>query len=377
MTRQPIALVGGLVLDPRTRRFANGTVRIVEGRIAPADVPVAGEQVIDASGLLVTPGLIDLHTHVFRGQDLGIDADRYGPPNGVTTMVDTGSAGGHLFDAFRELAIDHGDVRIRAFVNIATVGTTSIFLSGELRGLRYCDEDVAAAVVDRHRDVVVGVKVRASADVAGDDAPEALRRARRVADRVGLPLMVHLGPAPATVQEVASTLRSGDILTHSCTGWGNSITLDGAVRPEVAAARARGALLDLGHGQGGFDSEVTRTLIELGEPPDTISTDLHQYSLPFAVGMTKVLSKMLALGMEPADLFSRATLAPAAAVGLDREGVGTLDPGAPGDVAVFRIDPVDELFQDRHGHEFRGDRRVVSTLTILGGRIVHEEARAG
>lgn len=370
-----VALVGGSVFDPEVGGFETRDLWVVDGRIAatPASGVVADETV-DVTGLIVSPGLVDLHTHVFHGQDLGLVPDEIAARSGTTTLIDAGSAGGHLFGAFRLASVDRAETRIRAFVNIASVGTTSIMLGGELKALYYSDEDVAAACVEANRDIVVGVKVRASADVGGENSPEALRRARRVADRVGLPLMVHLGPAPASVDEILDTLREGDIMTHSFTGWeGNRVVENGELRASVRSARDRGVLLDIGHGGSGFSSLVARAMVEMGEAPDTISSDLHVYSQPTIIDLPTVLSKFLSFGMPLADILARTTLAPARAVGLDTLGVGTLRQGTPADIAVFRIDEGEVEFGDGFGERFTGTQTLTPVLTLRDGVVVYRE----
>lgn len=369
-----ILLSGGTVFDSGTGRLVSGDVWVIDGVIAKAPASGRADGTIDTTGLIVSPGLVDLHTHVFHGQDLGLPPDDIAVRTGTTTLIDAGSAGGHLFSAFRMVSVDRASVRIRAFVNIASVGTTSILLGGELKGLYYSNEDVAVECIESNRDLVVGVKVRASNDVGGENAPEALRRARRVADRVGLPLMVHLGPSPATIDEIAETLRSGDIITHAFTGWeGNTVLIDGALRPSIQAARERGVLLDVGHGMSGFSSTVARTMVQLGEFPDTISSDLHTYSLPKVVDLPTVLAKFMALGMSLEEVLTRATIAPARAVGLDTIGVGTLDAGAPADIAVFRLDSRASTFGDGFGGEFHGEQVLTPVLTLVGGTVAHRE----
>lgn len=364
-----IVLRGGEWFDVSAGAFRPGDVRV--GPTIEADAPVGPhDTVVDVAGLLVTPGLVDLHAHLFAGQDLGLLADEIGPPSGTTTYLDTGSAGAHLIGAFRRAAVEPARTRIRALLNIASVGTTSILLGGELKAPYYANEDAAVEAVEANRDLVIGVKVRASADVGGDNAPEALRRARRVADRVGLPLMVHLGPPPAQIDEILGLLRGGDILTHAFTGWaGNTVVEAGALRASVRAARDRGVLLDIGHGMSGLSLEVARTMVELGEFPDTISTDLHAYSQPVVRDFPTVLSKFLALGMPLADVIARATAAPARAMGLS--GIGTLDPGAHGDVAVLRIVQEEIEFGDGFGGSVSGASRLECVLTISGGEIVY------
>ena len=371
-----IVLRGGEVFDPLTGSFHGRDVVMSGGRIVSSMGEVAVDEVIDVSGLVVSPGLVDLHTHIFRGQDLGLSADEIGRRSGTTTFVDAGSAGGHLFDAFRRTSIEPSSVRVRAFVNIASIGTTSIMLGGELKALYYSDEKTAEDCVTGNRDVVVGVKVRASADVGGDNSPVALKRARRVADRVGLPLMVHLGPSPSGVDDIVGSLRRGDVLTHSFSGWdGNQIVSAGSLRPSVRAARERGVVLDIGHGMSGFSAAVAATMIGEGEFPDTISTDLHAYSASSVVDLPTVLSKFLALGMTLGQVLTAATLAPARVIGLDREGVGTLSAGAAADIVVFRRTPGAVDFRDGFGGSFTGTERIVPVLTILGGRVVWDGLR--
>ncbi len=370
-------LSGGTVFDSEAGRLAPGDVWVTDDLIA--DPPGSGAQyeTIDASGLIVSPGLVDLHAHVFRGQDLGLSPDEIGGPSGTTTIVDAGSAGGHLFSAFRLTTVDTSRVRVRAFVNIASVGTTSILLGGELKGLYYSNEDVAVECIENNRDIAVGVKVRASHDVGGTNALESLHRARRVADRVGLPLMVHLGPPPASIDEIAHTLQPGDILTHAFTGWeGNSVVHDGKIRPSIRAARDRGVILDVGHGMSGFSSTVARTMIELGELPDTISTDLHTYSRPFAVDLPAVLSKFMALGMSVQQVLTSATISAARAVGLDSEGVGSLKVGTQADIALFRLDSRPTEYGDGFGATFEGQHVLTPVLTMIGGSTVFREVRA-
>ena len=373
-----LVLRGGDVLDARRGVLERRDLRIVDGRVS--DAPGGGDdRILDVAGRIVAPGFVDLHTHLFVGQDLGVDPDVVGPPSGTTTFVDAGSAGGHVFGAFRRGTLDRSRTRVRAFVNIASIGTTSILLRGELKSPEYADVDVAVAAIEANRDVVAGVKVRASADVGGEHAPEALRRARVVADRVGLPLMVHLGPAPASLEEILGVLGAGDILTHAYSGWpGNALIADGVVRPSLLAARRRGVLLDVGHGMSGFDAAVGRAMVAAGEPPDSISTDLHTYSDSRVVDLPTVLSKFLAFGMPLTEVLRRATIAPARAVGLDADGVGTLEPGAPADVAVVRlVEGPAALGMPGSPGFVEADRRLEAVLTLVAGEVVHDaEERA-
>ncbi len=366
-----IVLRGGSVFDPETLQFATVDLRLEHGSVA-AGPAQPGDHVVDVTGSLVAPGLVDLHTHVFDGQDLGLVADVIAPPSGTTTLIDTGSSGAHLLGAFRSVA-ERSETRMRAFLNISSVGTTSIMLGGELKAAHYVNEDVAIDAIEANRDLVIGVKVRASFDVGADFATEALHRARRVADRVGLPLMVHLGPAPAAIDEIAGVLGRGDILTHAFTGWeGNTVTEYGELRPSVRAARERGALLDIGHGMSGFSLEIARQMLAIGQAPDTISTDLHAYSRPLVVDLPTVLSKFLALGMPLPAILAAATLTPARAAGLSDLGVGTLRPGAPADVAVLRLAPGEVDYVDAFGGSVTGTERIECALTIAAGRIVFD-----
>lgn len=373
-----LVLRGGDVLEARRGLLERRDLRL-EGGVVSAAPAGPDDRVVDVSGLVVAPGFVDLHTHLFVGQDLGVDPDVVGPPSGTTTFIDAGSAGGHVFGAFRRATLDRTDLRVRAFLNIASIGTTSILLRGELKSPEYADVEVAVDAIEANRDVVVGVKVRASADVGGEHVPEALRRARAVADRVGLPLMVHLGPAPATLDEILELLGPGDILTHAFSGWpGNTVIADGVVRSSVLAARDRGVLLDVGHGMSGFDAAVGRAMVEAELPPDTVSTDLHTYSESRVIDLPTVLSKFLAFGMLLPDALVRATLAPARAVGLDVDGVGTLDVGAPADVAVLRVvEGAVTLGMPGTPGFVEADRRLDCVLTLARGRVVHDpEARA-
>ena len=372
---QKILLSGGDLVDVDTGSIVQGNVLIEGGEVSKEPHSEAPAHVVDVSGLLVTPGLVDLHTHVFKGQAMSLNPTEVGPPSGTTTMVDAGSSGASLFDAFRS-AVAAGVVtpRVLAFLNISAIGTTAHTMQGELRGLGYCNEDLATAVAVENRDLVVGVKVRASADVGGSDAVEALSRARRVADRVGLPLMCHLGPAPATSDEILRMLRRGDILTHAFTGFSdNNVTRDSTSIKRLVEARDRGVVIDIGHGQSGFSLDVASRALEAGVFPTTISTDLHRGSRESVVGMPNVMSKFLALGMSITDVVLASTRAPATVIGAESEGFGTLTPGGPADVSVFRVVEGEVIYIDPFGGSIAAEQSLQCVLTIQAGSIVFHD----
>ena len=366
---------GAEVFDADAGVIRPGSVAVVDGRFAAVpEVMTDRWRVIDASGCVIVPGLIDLHTHVFDGQDLGVAIDRVAPRSGVTTVVDAGSSGAHLLGAFRRAVTDLHDVDVIAFLNVSSIGTTSIMLAGELHEL-YVDADTAVAAVEAAPDLVAGIKVRASGNVGGTFTDRALDIAREVADRVGKPLMVHLGPAPSAVRRILGLLREGDILTHAFTGWeGNTILSGTGVIPEAREARARGVVFDLAHGMSGVSFDVLRAAVADGFPPDTISTDLHAYSTTQVIDLPSVLGKCVSLGMSIPDVLRAATQTPAAVLGIPR---GTLRVGAVADLAVLRIGSGDgAVHADAFGGEVATTMTFTPTLTMRAGRIVYERTTA-
>ena len=284
--RYDLGIIGSPLLDPAQQVHGRYDVAIASGRVAavePAIDPRLCKAVIDASGQLVVPGLIDARVHVFEGvSHYGINADETCLARGATTVVDAGSAGADTFDGFRRYVIEASTTRILALVNISTMGMISRKI-GELRDIRWADVPRALETIEKHRDVVLGVKVRLTKDelVGRDAGLQPLYLARQVADIAGVALMVHPQRAWArSLDQILDVLRDGDILTHTYHGLEHGILDDdGHVRTSVRAARHRGVAFDVGHGEGSFDWNVCERALGQDFSPTTISSDLHKYNL--------------------------------------------------------------------------------------------------
>ncbi|MGH2344826.1 MAG: amidohydrolase/deacetylase family metallohydrolase, partial [Chloroflexota bacterium] len=273
---------GGEVIDPANGRHGIADVAVAGGVVAAVAPNLPREQaaqVVDASGLIVTPGLIDLHTHCYWGATYwGVEADPVAARTGVTTWLDVGSSGAYNFPGFRRYAAEASTARVLALLNISTIGLVA--RTYELSNLDYCDEEVGALIVEQNRDLILGIKARVDRDTTRGTGLEPLYRARRLADRVGLPLMVHIGLAPPLLADIAKVLRPGDILTHCCTGQPNRvIDQEGSVQPFIRSLWEQGLILDLGHGTGSFSYTSAEAMLAAGMPPDVISSDIHQLAI--------------------------------------------------------------------------------------------------
>ncbi|MCC7450148.1 MAG: amidohydrolase/deacetylase family metallohydrolase [Anaerolineae bacterium] len=364
---------GGEVIDPARNLRQRCDVGIADGKIAAVEPGLPTEYAhtwIDASGKIVTPGLIDMHVHAFVGTDLGLDMDAIGPVSGVTTMVDTGSAGAHTFEAFRRFVVAQSTTRLLPFLNISTIGIISMMLAGELENIRYCNVEAAVRCVEQYPDLIRGIKVRSSGNVLGSNGIVPVELARAAAERVGLPLMVHIGPTPPDLKDILARMRPGDILTHCSTGFAQRLIDDhGAIKPEALEARARGVIMDIGHGMGSFSFETAHVLLANGFKPDTISTDLHAYSWPNPVSdLPATLSKFLLLGLNLEEALAACTSRPAHILGLEQE-LGSLRPGYRADVAVFELEPGRFDYVDSYGKHMTGSQRLVNRVTIKDGQV--------
>ncbi|MEU8235890.1 amidohydrolase/deacetylase family metallohydrolase [Actinoplanes sp. NPDC048967] len=312
--------------------------------------------VVDVAGLLVTPGLVDLHTHVGPGY-WGIEPDPIAWRTGVTTWVDAGSAGAYTLAGLRRVVADT-DVRVPALLNISAVGLAG--RTGESRDLDNCDTALAIDTVQAHRDLIRGIKVRIDRETVGDNGVEPLRRGLAAAQACGIPVMVHIGTAPPALGEVLDLLRPGDIVTHCASG------IAAPLGPAVRAARERGVLLDIGHGSGGFAFDVLERQLAEGLVPDTVSTDLHARSVHGPVfDLPTTMAKLLAAGLPLAEVLAAATVRPARALGLPG---GTLTVGAPADLAVFRIEEGAFEVVDAHRQVRHAPLRLVNEATYVAGR---------
>jgi dihydroorotase len=365
-------IVGGEVVDPGAGLEGAMDVAINRGRIvdvAPGLDRAQADEVIDASGQYVTPGLVDLHTHVYWGATYwGIEADPVAARTGVTTWLDVGSSGSYSWPAFRRFLIEPSRSRIYALLNLSAIGL--IAPTWEFANIDYCDIDLAQTIIDANRDLILGVKARIDSSTTRGTGIRPLELARELADRVGLPLMVHIGVGPPTIDEVAHLLRPGDILTHCFTGNDMKIVDDAGVpNPKILELHDQGLILDIGHGTGSFSYDTAEAMLAAGVKPDVISSDIHQMAIQGPMfDLPTTLSKFLNLGLTLPEVIERATSRPAAA--MRRPDLGTLRPGSVADVALFRMEEGEYVFRDVRMNPRRGSKRLISTLTMIDGEVL-------
>ncbi len=368
---------GGRVIDPSQNLSAETNVAIRQGKVARIAANIMeseARQVLDARRMIVTPGLVDVHVHVYDGvAPLGIPADPNCIAKGATTVVDAGSAGAHTFPGFRQYVVRMVETRVYALLNISVIGQSSYSKGnsfGELLEIRYANPKLAIRTIEQNRDVILGIKVRLTRNIAGENDLRALGLAREAADAVGLPLMVHISNTHTPLPKILAMLKRGDLITHSFTGLQGGILDDrDRILPEVRRAVENGVMLDVGHGEGSFAFRTAEKAFSQGILPATISSDVHQGNVNGPVyDLATTLSKFLHLGVSLEEVVRRATSNPAKALGFP-SGTGSLKEGATADAAVFELREAPWQMVDAMGDTRPGKWRLRPMATIKGGRI--------
>lgn len=373
-----LLISGGRVIDPAQSLSVVRDVAILHGRIARIDenIPRAqARQVFDATDKIVTPGLIDLHSHVYEyGTPLGVNSDLVGNQSGVTTIVDGGTTGASMFPGFRKFVIEGARTRIYALLNISTAGccTDEIYLDPRLINTR-----AALRIIEAHRDVIVGIKVRVRGkheDLAHDIS--VMKTAREIGDQTGMPIMMHWSTEP----ELLAIMKAGDILTHpfnppsenTSNVFGSQLSQAEAVLPQILELKDRGIFTDGQLGTTHHQWEVSEKATSQGWFPDAISTDVARYPDGTPASVLLPMSQFLSLGLSLEQVIERATTNPAKMFNYP-EAVGSLEPGSSADVAVLELEQGSFTFGDgsrpeAHTRELR--QQLVNVATVKGGVLV-------
>jgi dihydroorotase len=374
---QALRITGGRVFDG-LRFCAEGTeVCICDGRfVSPNQLPKEALQ-LDARGLMVVPGLIDMHAHVFDGVTIGISPDEHFLAKGVTTVCDAGSAGANTYAAFEKFIIGGSRCRVKAFLHVSCVGLAVMNESaadmGELEEFRFIRGDAALQTIRQRPAHIVGVKIRTSEFLAHsvDKERAGLWAARFVADRTQLPLMIHYPGSGMPEGEILERLRPRDILTHIYHPWAwGPLDRRGRLMPLYREAKELGVVFDLGHGRGAFSFESAERCMDQGLFPDTISTDLYTMNVNGPVYDTlTTMDKMLTLGIPLEDVLRATTSRPAEVIGCSDQ-IGRIAPGLCADVTLLRFEDGPSELHDVLGKIRTAQRRLRCGGVVREGRIV-------
>ena len=373
-----ILLKGGHVIDSRNKIDSQMDVAIADGEIIEVASNISAEnakKVIDATGLYVVPGLIDLHTHVFVGSNPGfadgfscVSPDDITLKAGITTVVDAGTSGWRNFPVFKKQVIDRSKTRILSFLSIAGSGMTGFPSEEDINDM---DPRMTVLVIEQYPDIIVGVKIghyRGSEWTPFDRALEAGRMAN-------VPLFVECHLPQLPLEGILDRMRPGDIYTHSfCTASDRMCLLDEQkrIRPFVLEAQKKGIRFDVGHGGGMFHFDIAVPALEQGLLPDSFGSDLHRYSMNSGMkNMLDIMSKYLNMGMTIEDIVFRATWN--SATSIKREDLGQLSKGAVADIAVLSVRKGSFGFIDAAGNKMSGDRKFEAELTIREGKVVWDK----
>ena len=370
-SRFDILIRGGEVRDPGRGFRQKADVGIKDGKVAAIEANIPAERgvdVVEADGMYVVPGLVDLHAHVYHSLGFGIEPDPLAATSGVTTWVDAGSFAHNQAGAFRKFIVDGSQSRIYGYVYLypTTRNPEEDPVRYVRRNMRRTGETAVA-----NRDFIIGVKFQVGSNMNGRWSLEFLKIARELCDKYELPLMAHVSFAPPEMDQVMEYMKPGDVMTH-CFNTHSIGILDaaGKIKSSVRDARARGVLFDVGHGAGSFNFDIASKALDQGFMPDTISTDVYTASINGPVyDMPTTMMKMQHLGMSLDDVLVRTTSNPAKIV--DRvPGMGTLAVGGPADVALLELEEGDFRLVDSQRNAVRVNERIVSRLTICRGRRV-------
>lgn len=375
-THHDLILRGARVLDP-----SQGIDKVTDIAFADGKVAAIGDQlpagpktdVRNLTGKVVTPGLIDLHTHVYwGGTSIGVDAVALARSSATATFVDAGTAGPGNFAGFRKHVIEPAmPVRILPLINLSFAGIfafSSTVMVGESEDLRLLDMRTCLRVAQENLDLIVGVKVRVGRGASGNSGIAPMDMALEVAEELGLPLMAHLDHPPPSRMDVMSRLRKGDILTHCFRPFPNAPSMPGGgVRPEVAAARERGVIFDIGHGGGSCGFKTSRAMLDAGFKPDVISSDVHILSINGpAYDLLHTLAKFHALGMSLEEVVASATINAARAI--RRPELGTLKTGGLGEASIFEVLEQPTEYRDVLGEVIQSNTAFKAHGLVLDGK---------